>query len=176
MDSMKSQTSCDSVDSLHLKCELTFHPSSAEDLDWLIKRLHGICNDVCATFIQMHVDPKAGKSEASLASDMALFFLVAPTSPEKPQKRLFTFELEDDPLSDGDGRRMRMRRGREVARERPDMADSAAAVFKGQGLQVRFSLDTQCQLGVRGQWRGQGAGSECDRATKEQKETRESRK
>ena len=103
MDSMKSQKSCDSVDSLHLKCELTFHPSSAEDLDWLIKRLHGICNDVCATFIQMHVDPKAGKSEAPLASDMALFFLVAPTSPEKPQKRLFTFELEDDPLSDGDG-------------------------------------------------------------------------
>ncbi|XP_054753435.2 brefeldin A-inhibited guanine nucleotide-exchange protein 3-like isoform X2 [Lytechinus pictus] len=100
---LQSRDSVSSVDNLQLKCDLTFHPSSVDDLDWLIKRLHGICNDVCASFIQLHVVPNCGKNDAPLSSDMALFFLVAPTtSPDDSRDRMFTFELEDDPLSDGD--------------------------------------------------------------------------
>eukprot|EP00057_Strongylocentrotus_purpuratus_P014165 XP_011668639.1 PREDICTED: brefeldin A-inhibited guanine nucleotide-exchange protein 3 [Strongylocentrotus purpuratus] len=103
LQSRGSVSSVSSVDNLHLKCDLTFHPSSVGDLDWLIKRLHGICNDVCASFIQLHVTPNCGTNEAPLSSDMALFFLVAPTtSPKESRDRMFTFELEDDPLSDGD--------------------------------------------------------------------------
>ncbi|XP_072178180.1 brefeldin A-inhibited guanine nucleotide-exchange protein 3-like [Diadema setosum] len=105
LESQNSRSSIDSVssvDNLHLKCELTFHPRDQSDLDWLIKRLHGICNDVCATFIQLHMDPNLGKAEPSLSSDMALFFLVSPTSPETPRNRMFTFELHSDPMSDGD--------------------------------------------------------------------------
>ncbi|XP_022089861.1 brefeldin A-inhibited guanine nucleotide-exchange protein 3-like isoform X3 [Acanthaster planci] len=89
--------------SIQLQCDLTFYPTSnASNPDWIVRRLHGICNDVCASYIQMYLDLNGGKMDASRINDQPLFFLVAPKSPEVASKpsEFFGFDEGENCLNE----------------------------------------------------------------------------
>ena len=96
--SRASSISKSGMEGMLLNCELSFSPDTQVDhLDWIIKRLHGICNEVCASYIQMHVDTHLSvKSHANNGEEQPLFFLVAPKSPASVTQPTEFFGLDFD--------------------------------------------------------------------------------
>ncbi|XP_033635429.1 brefeldin A-inhibited guanine nucleotide-exchange protein 3-like isoform X2 [Asterias rubens] len=98
-DTDNSISSRGSEGSLQLLCDLTFYPSIQNpNPDWIVRRLHGICNDICASYIQMYLDQQGNMVDISRINEQPLFFLVAPKSPEVPSKpsEFFGFDEGDD--------------------------------------------------------------------------------
>ena len=101
-----------------LNCELSFNPNTQVDhLDWIVRRLHGICNEICASFIQMHMDEPMGAAgggrpgaagnahhRGSQDQEQPLFFLVAPKSPglSSQPTEFFGMEFDEDDDDDDD--------------------------------------------------------------------------
>ncbi|XP_077977427.1 brefeldin A-inhibited guanine nucleotide-exchange protein 3-like [Glandiceps talaboti] len=73
---------------------LSFHPEDEDDFIWVVKRLLGICYDVCSLYIQLHLDKDEDFIDTERIAEQPLFLLVAPLSPDEPShkgKKLFSF-------------------------------------------------------------------------------------
>ncbi len=85
------------MEGMLLNCELSFSPDTQVDVDWIVKRLHGICNEVCASYIQMHLEFHVGpKGQMDCNQEQPLFFLVAPKSPASVTQPTEFFGLDFD--------------------------------------------------------------------------------